>query len=93
MKQNKLQSGGAREVIKSYCVQDLDSALLRPPWHDMLLSWLGSFLAILAISGVNQALLPESDLKILIASFGGFLAASASVSSRQPSACYLDSDL
>lgn len=37
----------------------------------MLLSWFGSFLAILAISGVNQALVPEVDLKILIASFGG----------------------
>ncbi len=42
----------------------------RPPWHQVLLSAAGAFLGILAISGVNQALLPELHASLLIASFG-----------------------
>ena len=51
-------------------VKDLDTALPRPPWGDVFISWLGAFLAILAISGVNQALLPELHASVLVASFG-----------------------
>ena len=42
----------------------------RPPWHEVLLSVVGAFLGILAISGVNQALLPELHATLLIGSFG-----------------------
>ncbi len=42
----------------------------RPPWHEVLLSAVGAFLGILAISGVNQALLPELHATLLIGSFG-----------------------
>ncbi len=34
------------------------------------MSWLGAFLGILAIAGVNQALLPELHASLLVASFG-----------------------
>ena len=50
--------------------QDLDTALPRPPWGDVFISWLGAFLGILAISGVNQAMLPELHASLLVASFG-----------------------
>jgi hypothetical protein len=53
-------------------LQDLDTALPLPPWHDVLISWLGACLGILAISGVNQALLPELHASLLVASFGRF---------------------
>ena len=48
----------------------LDTAMPRPPWGDVFISWLGAFLAILAISGANQALLPELHATLLVASFG-----------------------
>ena len=50
--------------------QNLDTAMPRPPWHEVLLSVVGAFLGILAISGVNQALLPELHATLLIGSFG-----------------------
>ena len=34
------------------------------------MSWLGAFLGILAIAGVNQALMPELHASLLVASFG-----------------------
>ena len=48
--------------------------LPRPPWGDVFISWLGAFLGILAISGVNQAMLPELHASLLVASFGARLA-------------------
>lgn len=50
--------------------QDLDTALPRPPWGDVFISWLGAFLGLLAISGVNQAMLPELHASLLVGSFG-----------------------
>lgn len=51
-------------------MQGRKPALPRPSWGDMVISWLGAFLAILAIAGVNQALLPELHASLLVASFG-----------------------
>ena len=58
------------DQVLAAATQDLDTALPRPPWGDVCISWLGAFLSILAISGVNQALLPELHASILVASFG-----------------------
>ena len=46
------------------------SPLPVPPVLDMFWSFVGAFLSILAIAGLNQALVPSIGLSLLVASFG-----------------------
>jgi HPP family len=50
--------------------QGLDEAMPRPAVLDLLISWVGAFLGILLVTGLNQITTPKIHLDLLVASFG-----------------------